>query len=164
MPDLISNTDVLFGGLVGAALSQGVTSFNNWRSGRKKARAVKGALLAEIEVCADFAKTFMEESPHILAPLYRLPTSAFDAGLRELLGAGAMSERDAQALIRFYSQVETFNRGLEQAADTPVQAPGVVYRRGLTLDQVDSRNRLKAESIRAPNGHLYLSAAVAVTC
>ena len=130
---------------------------------REKIKAVKGVLLQEIEVCADMAKTFTAPDPkygvRVMAPLYRLPTSAFSTGLKEIMGS--ISEADAQALIRFYAQVETLNRGLDLADLVTLQAPGTA--RGVTPAEIDERNRLKAQTIRVPNGHLYLTAARAVT-
>lgn len=157
MPNIIANTDILFGGLIGST----VFFFGNWLvtflTLRWKVAAIKRVLLVEIEVCASSAKTFCEAQ--IAAPLYRLPTSGFETGLRELLGAGALTEADARALIEFYAQADTLNRGLDQAAQfgAPGQPPGK------TSQRVHRRNLMKAQHLRMPNGDLYLKAAVAVT-
>ncbi len=147
---------VLLSALASGLLAVVITLGNNWLVNWQKVRGVRGVLREEIEVCADMARTF--HGAGIAAPLYRLPTSSYYTGLRELLAAGAIAGAAAKALILFYSEVETLNRGLDQAADvSPPDAPV-----GTATQIVHDRNRIKAEHIRASDGHLYLAAMRAV--
>ena len=68
-------------------------------------------LKAEIEFGGGLAATYF--SDNVQAPLYRLPTMSYENALPILLADGAASESDVSALMTFYSEVQTLNRGLE---------------------------------------------------
>ena len=140
MSQLALNPDALFAAAIGSLFTILVTLLINVLVSREKIKAIKRVLLQEIEVCADSAKTFSEidtdTAQRVMAPLYRLPNTAFLTGLREIIGA--LAGTDANALIQFYSQVATLNRGLDLADATLVQSPG--QPRGVRPDQLDGRN------------------------
>jgi hypothetical protein len=150
---------ILISGLIGALVSAIINVvFNAWNADRK-IRTARRLLAVEIEVCAAFAKTFCEA--RIYAPLYRLPLAGFNTALRELVGSGELSEEKARALIEFYSEVETLNRGLDLVADTlpkALQAEVSTGEIGTEERKLHSRNLIKAERIKAPDGSLYLKA------
>jgi hypothetical protein len=86
------------------------------------------------------------------APLYRLPRSAFETCYPQLLADSAISAAESRALMIFFNEVETLNRGLDLAGDTPDPVKRNLEHR---------RNCLKAERL-APDGPLYKEAAAAI--
>ena len=54
----------------------------------------------------------------ILAPLYRLPTTAHSSTLPILLAEGALDKGEVAALIEFVAEVDELNRGLDRCANT----------------------------------------------
>jgi hypothetical protein len=131
--------------------------FINSRAARKRTRSNQDALRAEIIVCGDFAHEFL--TAKVIAPLYRLPTSCFQTSLRELLRSGDLTEKTASDLIRFYMEVETLNRGLDDMAE--LMKPPVTVGQD-TRNDLHKRNLAKAEPIRKASGHLYERALEAV--
>ncbi len=99
----------LVGVLVGFLLAQGV----EWRRRRRRRRAHWAALRAELAFCKGLAETYRDAD--IGAPSYRLPSITYSHSLPALLGDGAVNESEAKALIEFFSEVETLNRGLDLA-------------------------------------------------
>jgi hypothetical protein len=117
----------LAGVLLGSAISYGVEGL---RRGQRR-RAHWAALRAEIDYCLWRAETY--EADKIPAPLYRLPTVTYSSSLPALLGDGVVSESEVRALIAFFSEVETLNRGLDlvQAARGDQQTMQAEYERNL---------------------------------
>jgi hypothetical protein len=99
----------LVGVLLGFLLSQGV----EWLRRRRQRRGHWGALRAEIDFCKGLAETYRDAV--YAAPLYRLPVVTYTHSLPALLGDGAVNETEAGALVQFFSEVETLNRGLDLA-------------------------------------------------
>jgi hypothetical protein len=96
------------------------------------------------------AQTLLDDK--IMAPLYRLPNTCFTTCYPELLSDGALSEAESTALMAFYSEVDTLNRGLDQAADAKDQSQLVA--------EYD-RNLLKAKRL-VSGAPLYVAATTAV--
>lgn len=89
----------------------------------------------------------------IAAPLYRLPTVTYQNAFPALLADGALSGVDITAVIQYFTEVETLNRGLDQAENR--RSKGEF----LDLVKIDhSRNLLKAE--RLVKGADYYGAAL----
>jgi hypothetical protein len=87
-----------------------------------------------------------------MAPLYRLPTRCFEVSFAELLRDAKLSASASEAMIRYYSEVDTLNRGLDQIADLT----GLPTTSGLiSVDDVYRRNQLKAKEITKKGGRLY---------
>lgn len=121
----------------------------DWWTRRRKHKAYWHALKAELEFARGLADTFL--SDRVAAPLYRLPRDAFDSCYPELLADGAVSEAESHALMAYFNEVATMNRGLDRAADASDDA---------TLKAEYERNRLKAE--RLARGPLYDDTAAAL--
>lgn len=117
-----------------------------WTRNRKH-RAYWAALQTEVEYARGRAQMYIDDN--IMAPLYRLPTRAFNACYPELLADGALSEAEATALMAFFAEADTFNRGLDRVGDaTEDDKVKMEY----------SRNLLKAQQLVA-DGALYKAAA-----
>jgi hypothetical protein len=118
---------------------------------RKKDAALWHAINAELKFSGGLAASVFAE-PVIEVPLYRLPSSAFETCYPQLLADGAMSAAESRALMTFFNEVETLNRGLD--LETHTSDPVV-------RNQQHGRNCLKAERL-APDGPLYKEAAAAI--
>lgn len=99
----------LCGVSVGFLLSQG----KDWLSRRRRRRAHWAALGAELELCRRNAETYVHD--RVLAPLYRLPTIAYKHSLPALLGEGAIAADEVSAVMQYFSEAETLNRGMDLA-------------------------------------------------
>jgi hypothetical protein len=138
---------LLFGAIgvvVGFLLNEGKNLFVR----RRKHRAYWAALWTEVEYAR--GRSHMYVNDKIMAPLYRLPIKAFESCYPELLADGVVTQAEATALMAFYTEVETFNRGLDRVGDAPDDA---------AMRNEYSRNLLKAQQLLT-NGSLYSAVAV----
>lgn len=144
----------LFGGAVVFCLEKWLEA---WTSAARL-EGVRLAIRAEIEVCGGRAQTFVEGK--VPAPLYRLPSRCFADNFSALVQSGTLDRDGTHDLIVFYAEVETLNRGLDDAAVVfgPNNAAG-----SQTKEDVNSRNVLKATRLIAPSGVLYWRAFEAVS-
>ena len=110
----------------------------DWRWRRKRLEAHRTALAAEIDICRLYAGTYFTAG--IQAPSYRLPALIYTSSLTDLIANGALSTEGIDALISFYSQVETLNRGLDQIN----QARGMD---STTFTDEHNRNMIKAQEL-----------------
>ncbi len=85
-----------------------------------------------------------------MAPLYRLPTISFEICYPALLSDAALDEDAASVLLKFFTEVQTFNRGLDLADEART--------RGQHIGEVFDRNLLKADRIKSPDSALYETA------
>jgi hypothetical protein len=99
----------LLGVLLGFVLAEAKEAWTR----RRRRRAHWGALKAEIEFCRRLAETYIRD--RVIAPLYRLPTTAYSQSFPALLGDAAVTETEVHSLMQFFSEVETLNRGLDLA-------------------------------------------------
>ena len=113
----------------------------------KRIKAFKGALRAEITECGRITSEYGPEG--VKAPLYRLPIVCYTHSFPGLLGEGVIGENEADALVKFYAEVETFNRGLD-LADLVRQGGDAE-----ALNREVGRILLKVARIAAPSGELY---------
>jgi hypothetical protein len=104
-------------GLVGVALGFILAEGSAWLTRRRTRAALWRSLEVEVEFIRSRVEGFVED--RIQSPLYRLPQECFRTALPKLLEDGSLEAEDTSALMTFYSEVETFNRGLEQAAAAP---------------------------------------------
>jgi hypothetical protein len=112
----IMNNEVLaaiVGGAVGTLLGFFLSVLRDRYARKQRQRAHITGMLAELKFCADQAGIFLRDK--VQAPLYRLPTLTYQNAFPTLLADGAMSGDDIDALIRYFGEVETLNRGLGQA-------------------------------------------------
>lgn len=100
-------------GLIGVCLGAWLVSWKESRQRKKRHLSYWSAMSAEVDLCAGLARAYCRD--HVKAPLYRLPTIAYDNGFPALLGDGAVSEEEARSMLRYYAQVVQINRGLEYA-------------------------------------------------
>lgn len=110
---------------------------------RRKHRAYLAALRSEILFCSELAESVATAG--IKAPLYRLPTIFYKATVPELLEDGQLSESQSEALMRFYNEVETLNRGLNSINWEGTITP--------EIRKSHQRNCLKAERIASDGEH-----------
>lgn len=79
---------------------------------RKRIKGYLSSLGAEIDECHRIATRY---SPtHIASPLYRLPAYFYQQALPGLLADGKLLNIESKALLLFYAEVETANRGLDR--------------------------------------------------
>lgn len=128
---------------VGAASAFFLVVTYDWLRSRRRRRAHFSALRAEMEYCHDLAQTYLRD--RVAAPLYRLPTVAYANSLPALLADAALNETDTRNLLAFFNEVETLNRGLDQAEGARLIADQA-ERDAKFADELD-RNRLKAERL-----------------
>jgi hypothetical protein len=103
----------LVAALLGVTVGFFLTQAKEILSRRQRRRTHWAALRAELEFCRRRAETYVRD--RVAAPLYRLPTSAYSHSFPALLSDGAVTEVEADALMQFFSEVETLNRGLDLA-------------------------------------------------
>jgi hypothetical protein len=127
----------LAGAASGVLLGFAVAELKAWWWRKHSRSAYWRALSAEAELCKEMAATLLRDN--VAAPLYRLPTVAYTHSFPVLLADGAATEREVAAVTRFFNQVETLNRGLDQANDTMGDEE--------RLKMEFARNRLKAEEL-----------------
>lgn len=121
-----------------------------WFDRRRKIVAHWAALRAEAMLCVERAHAFLNHN--VMAPLYRLPTTAYEKAFPVLLIEGEMTERQLLALARFFSQAQDINRGLDYA--TAMAHAG----EGEKLDREYSRLLAKVtELVGGPDGNGGLS-------
>ena len=114
MSDWISGAFGLAGVVIGASIAQGAA----WWQKRKRHLAYWSAMSAEIDLCREDAAVYVRD--RVIAPLYRLSTTAYENGFPALVGDGAVSGDEAKAVLGFYALVQQINRGLEQVNDALV--------------------------------------------
>jgi hypothetical protein len=130
-------------GLLGVALGAGLGELREVCQRKKRHLSYWSAMSAEVDLCRGLAEAYCRDP--VKAPLYRLPTVAYENGCPALLADGAVSEEEARSILRFYGQVEQINRGLEYAHAARDRSPQEV------LDQEASRLKLKANNLIDPN-------------
>jgi hypothetical protein len=109
MPSIIA----VIGTLAGVVVGLWFPAWREWRQKKKRHLSYWSAMSAEVDLCAGLAEAYTRD--RVKAPLYRLPTIAYDNGFPALVGDGEVSEDEAPSILRFYAQVVQINRGLEYA-------------------------------------------------
>ncbi len=123
--------------VIGVILGFALSELKDFIRRRNRAITHFKAIKAEIEFCSHMARIFIRDK--VAAPLYRLPTKAYQASLPQLLSDAIVNEHELRAIQQFYMQVESLNRGLDQAelARTDEER----------LNKEFSRNYIKAEKL-----------------
>jgi hypothetical protein len=130
--------------LVGVVVGSGITLLVDWRKSRARQQAHWAALGAEMDYCRDRAEIYLREN--VASPLYRLPTVAYAHSLPALLEAAALlDETDTRDLLSFFSEVETFNRGLDQVDRARLITDPAEQERSIQAEY--KRNKIKAEDL-----------------
>lgn len=123
---------------------------------RKRQRnGCKASLKAEIRHCGKTACDFLTAEPFVKAPLYRLPLVAWKNAYPVLLAAGVFKENQVERLHKFYSAVETFNRGLDladAARDNETKLDEEVGRLQLKAKAISSCSDLYSTAVKALDG------------
>lgn len=143
MPHLLSG---LIGALLASLITVGITISNSACERRRRIKAATAALRHETEICSRFAKEFVKrtEQKHdrgTYAPLYRLPDHIYTTTFPMLLENAALNDTAAGAIIRFYNEVDTLNRGLDDVAEKDI------YRAHQQIEALNCRNRVKAKRL-----------------
>ena len=149
-PSFLGGWDRALSGAVGVLLGFGLSQAKDWWTRRRKHAAYWRAIDAEVQFARGRAESVLND--RVGAPLYRLPRTAFNSCYPELLADGAISAAQGTALMAFFNEVDSLNRGLDLAA----QASDATR-----LQEEYGRNRLKAERLIA-GGPLYEAAAAAI--
>ena len=110
---VITVVGTIAGTLIGALIGFFSTQIAEWLKRRRHHKAYWGAIRAEMEICEEHGKAYLQDS--VEAPSYRLPKIAFEKGFPVLLEDGGVSPEAAKAVLRYYAQVDQMNRVLEQA-------------------------------------------------
>lgn len=142
-PEAWYQTKEVIGAVTGAAVAFLLVVTYDYLRSRRRRRAHFAAIRAEVEYCRSLADTYLRDK--IAAPLYRLPTYAYTASFPVLLGDAALSEVEASRLLQFFVEVETLNRGLEQAEEARLITDEAMRDEKLKTEY--GRNRLKAERL-----------------
>lgn len=110
-----------------------------WADRRRRMRSHWAALRSEIVLCMENGNALLHDG--YMAPLYRLPTTAFEKAFPLLMVEGHATEEDFMHLERFAAKVQEVNRGLEYAAACAQRDD----EGGLKGEY--SRNRIKARAL-----------------
>ena len=81
---------------------------------RGKLKTHWAILSVEVGLCERRARNYLSEGS-VVAPLYRLPTTAFSNSFPVLVSEANLSSEDFCALSEFYSWSDDINRGLDNA-------------------------------------------------
>ena len=115
---------VLLGGFLGGLLVYLTGLFvDGWRE-KWRIRHYRSALTAEIDECHRLAGVY--QTDQVAAPLYRFPTLLYAQAFPGLLADGDLTGDQSEALLTFYSEVETVNRGLDRIDRLVRQGSGQV--------------------------------------
>jgi hypothetical protein len=142
--------EVLASGLLGAILVFLLGLYHLHRERGSRVRGNWSTLYVEVCECGRIADAYLNVA--IEAPLYRLPTKCYEICFPSLLSDSAIDEHGTGALLKFYAEVQTLNRGLD-LADLARQT-GDDER----IKREFRRNSLKARRIAAPVGEYYAEA------
>ncbi len=129
--------------VAGAALAFFLVMIYDYFRTRRRRRSHFAALKAELDFCRELAHAYQRDN--VAAPLYRLPTMAYAHSLPALLSEAALSKGEVMHILTFFNEVETLNRGLDQA-DSALLLPDEQARNDLLVGVV-ARNRMKAERL-----------------
>jgi hypothetical protein len=111
--DWVNLGGVIAATFIGAMLAYMTTRWQESRRDAQLQRALKAALLAEVETCISRAHTYLSEN--IVAPAYRMPVSVHESAFTQFISAGGMpSGRDVRAVIEFHQQVQQINFLLDE--------------------------------------------------
>jgi hypothetical protein len=132
-PKLWAGMLVFVGALLGFALGE----VKDCLARRRRGKAHWLALSAETQLCRELAEEFMRAG--VYSPLYRLPTLSYLHSFPVLLADGVPTYADVRAVTQFFNEVETLNRGLDQANEARND--------DARLRDENARNRLKAERL-----------------
>jgi hypothetical protein len=83
---------------------------------RRRRLAHWSAMSAEVGLCAGLARTYTAASTPS-SPLWRLSTIVYYNAFPALLADGVVQGSETASIVRFYSQVEQINRGLDYVHD-----------------------------------------------
>ncbi len=127
-----------------------------WLDRKRRLRTHLLAIRAEMQLARERAEMLLTHN--ILAPLYRLPVSAFRTAFPILVAEGILSEDDSHALGSYLCQVEDINRGLDNATSR-AHADDVTG-----LDREYKRLLLKGQRLLqdGPEGQAVFAAALSV--
>lgn len=87
----------------------------SWFDRKRRLRTHLHAIRAEMQLARERAEALLTHE--ILAPLYRLPASAFQTAFPILVAEGVLSETDTHALGNYVCQVQDINRGLDNTTN-----------------------------------------------
>jgi len=139
----------IVGTLLGTWAGYRLRASDERKDKRRRIRATWGAISAEVEACKRMATEYLRPTGNghrVAAPQWRLPNVMLTSSLRALLADGDPSEPEVDALLKYHTEVETLNRGLDLAQEA-----------GTSLLDLSSRmwvNDLKAQRL-AEGGEYY---------
>ena len=125
-----------FAGVLGVVVGFILATLKESVYRRQRLRAHWSALHVELQMCQRSASVYLDTG--VVAPLYRLPTKAFDSSLAALLTEGDVRASELKPLTRCALKVQEINRGLDRVA-----VPGASQSQG--WEQEAGRLRAKFE-------------------
>jgi len=152
--DLLGLAGTLVATFIGAWLGYLLAGKQERERGKKLNIALRKALEAEVERCADDAETYL--TSNILAPAYRLSTTVYNATFSQLIASGELTADDVRGLLDFYSQVGQVNWCLDQIHEHVTTDANLVKRE-------HSRLIAKLQEMRRPDSRFYPPAIRALT-
>jgi hypothetical protein len=109
---------------------------------RRRRRALRAALLAEVSICARLARTYLDDA--VRAPLYRLPAAAFAVAFPSLLADDVLSGAQVDDLECFAIEVDSINRGLDNVHRALENGNGAGEEREVNRLQLKCTNLIEA--------------------
>jgi len=89
------------------------------------------------EICTD-ATTYLEDN--VMSPLYRTAAEYYNQSFETLMFSGGLHSDELNTLLRFGSQVNQFNRGLDQVHEVSLAMPG-------SDREIDETKRLRIKAL-----------------
>jgi hypothetical protein len=153
LSDLLVVLATLVSAFGGAWLGHRLAQKADLKRDRVRDQSLARALLVEVEHNANLAAIYFTQN--IIAPAYRMRHEVFDSAF-PILVAGQLDADDVGALLRFYSQIEIVNWGLDEVDRANKKSDEETVRR--------ERKRLlaKAEEMKSPESRFYSPAVAAL--
>lgn len=99
----------------------------------------------DVDLALEYAQQFIRDE--VYAPSYRFPMMAYQSSFPIILVKGGLQEADAKVLTRYFTQVDSINRGLDLIASIPFIEKKVRQDDTERVLTYNMRNRLKAEEL-----------------
>jgi hypothetical protein len=140
----------ILGTLLGTWVGYRLKASDEKKDRARRVRATWGAISAEVEACKRMATVYLapnEQGQRIGAPQWRLPDVMLTSSLRALLADGDPSEPEVDALLKYHTEAETLNRGLDLAQEATGAAD---LRRHMELNDLKARRLVEGGEYYAP--------------
>lgn len=137
---------------IGASLGFAIAEYRDWRRRQRQRVGHFEALAAEIQICAEMAKGYVDGT--VKAPSYRMPQVAYQRSFAALLSDGVLNFSETAAIARFYVAALSFNFSVDQAQMILMKKEEDRPPRRVGLES--GRARMKALNLRKDSDRLNL--------